>query len=277
MAGRSTAPSQHVSQQSAPVYVNRVSFTRTNSLAQGEEQPSTDAVQAVLGAWRMNGQLCGREWPIVEEDNGYSTVALSPERDSLKLGFNGTYVTAAIARFEAEGLQMTWEVLGKHAESSSACACSNPSAYALFTNYLSLVSPIRCMDCFRPVALYRMKPMDSGEFCELISWQSDYQSCDSLQMNCRVLERAATREISNIDSNLTKTGRAHCETLAASSGRPFYYYLYRGHGRNHRAEQARRCPGCGGKWHLLSRLYSLFDFKCDRCHLLSNVAFDVRG
>lgn len=172
---------------------------------------------------------------------------------------------------------MACEVLGEDAESLSACACASRSAYALFTNYLSLESPIRCMDCFRPVALYRMKPMDSGEFCELISWQSDYQSCDSLQMNCRVLESAATREISNIDSRLTKTGRAHCGALAASSGRPFYYYLYRGHGRSHRAERAPRCPGCGDEWHLPSRLHSLFDFKCDRCHLLSNVAFDVRA
>jgi predicted nucleic acid-binding Zn ribbon protein len=245
------------------VYINRVSFKRTNSLAQGEEL-STDAVHDVLGAWSRNGQVCGR-WRIVEEGNGYSTVVLSPERDSLGLGFNSIYVTAAIARFEVEGLQMAWEVLGEDAESSSACSCASPSGYALFTNYSSLESPIRCMGCFRPVALYRMKPMRNGEFHELISWQSDYQSCDSLQMNCRVLERAATREMSNIDSSLTKIGRAHCGTLAASSGRPFYYYLYRGRGRSHRAELARRCPGCGGEWHLASRLHSLFDFKCDLC------------
>lgn len=53
----------------------------------------------------MNGQVCGREWPIVEESNGHSIVALSPERDSLELGFNSIYVTAAIARIEAEGLE----------------------------------------------------------------------------------------------------------------------------------------------------------------------------
>lgn len=156
-------------------------------------------------------------------------------------------------------------------------SCSGPGAYALFTNYLSLESAIRCMDCFRPVALYRMTPMGSGEFSELIAWQSDYQACDSLQMNCTVLERAATRELSNVDSSLTTRGRAHGARLAASSGRPFYYYLYRGHGRSHRSEVARRCPGCGGEWHLAQRLHSLFDFKCDRCHLLSNIAFDVEA
>jgi predicted nucleic acid-binding Zn ribbon protein len=223
----------------------------------------------------MNGQICGREWPIVPACNGYSTVALSPDRDSLEPGFNSSYVTAAIARTKAEGLQMAWQVLGEDPESSPECSCTSPSGYALFTSYVSLESPIRCMDCFRPVALYRMKPMASGEFYELISWQSDYQSCDSLQMNCRVLERETTREMSNIDSSLTTGGRAHCATLAASSGRPFYYYLYRDHGRSHCAELARRCPGCGGEWHLATRLHSLFDFKRDHCRLLSNVAFDV--
>ena len=258
------------------MYVNRISFIRTDSSAHGEE-PSTDAVQAVLGAWRMNGQVCGREWPIIDEGNGYSTVALSPERDSLEAGFNSSYATDAVARAEAEGMQLACQSLGEDAESAPACSCYSPSGYALFTTYLSLGSPIRCMDCFQPVALYRMKPMASGEFYELICWQSDYQSCDSLQMNCRVLDRAATREISNIDSSLTTSGRAHCATLAASSGRPFYYYLYRGHGRSHRAELARRCPGCGGEWHLAARLHKLFDFRCDRCHLLSNLGFNVRA
>lgn len=256
------------------MYVNRIFFTRPDSPAQAGKQ-STDPVQAILGAWRTNGQLCGREWPVIQEGSGYSTVALSPERDSLEPGFNSSYATAAIGRAEAEGLQVAWQILGEDAESSPACSCATSTAYALFTNYLSLEPAIRCMDCFRPVALYRMTPMDSGEFYELISWQSDYQACDSLQMNCTVLERAATREISNVGSSLTKLGRANCAKLAASSGRPFYYYLYRGHGRTYRSEVARRCPSCGGAWHLAQRLHSLFDFKCDSCQLLSNIAFDV--
>ena len=256
------------------MYVTRITFTRTSAPAQGEE-PSTDAVEAVLGAWRMNGQVCGREWPIVNEAGGYATVVLSPERDSLQASFNSGYAAAAVERAEADGLRLDCHALGEDAESAPTCSCHSPSGYALFTTYLSLESPVRCMDCWHPVALYRFKPMASGEFNELISWQSDYQSCDSLQMNCRVLERAATREISSYDSGLSTDGRTHCATLAASSGRPFYYYLYRGHGRSRRAELERQCPSCGGEWHLTTRLHSLFDFKCDRCHLLSNVAFDV--
>ena len=258
------------------MHVNRISFIQQVSAAQTDEA-STDPVEAVLSAWRTNGQICGSEWPIVKEGTGYSIVALSPERDSLEPGFNSSHVTTAIARAEAKGLSVVCQSLGEQAESSPPCSCAIPSAYALFTTCLSLESPIRCLDCFRPVALYRMKPMASDEFYELISWQSDYQSCDSLQLNCKTLERAATREMSNIDSSLTQSGRTYCETLAGSSGRPFYYYLYRGNGRSLRTERARLCPGCGGEWQLASRLHALFDFKCDRCRLLSNVGFDMRS
>lgn len=225
----------------------------------------------------MNGQICGREWPVVAEADGFSTVVLSPEAGAFEAGVNSRYATAAIVRAEEVGLQLAYEALGEDAESGLVCLCLNPGGYALFTSYVSLESPVRCMDCFHPVPLYRLKPMASEEFYELISWESNYQSCDRLQMDCTVLERAATREISSIDSNLTKLGRAHCATLAASSGRPFYYYLYRGHGRSHRTELKRRCPQCKGEWHLANSLHSLFDFKCDRCHLLSNIAFDMRS
>jgi predicted nucleic acid-binding Zn ribbon protein len=258
------------------MYVTRISFSRMNSPAQGEES-STETVDRVLGTWRMNGQVCGREWPFVSEGSGYSITALTPERNSLESVFNSSYVTAALARAEAEGLHMAWQSLGLDAESSPACSCANPSAYVLFTTYVTLTPPIRCMDCFQSVPLYRMKPMDSGEFYEVICWQSDYQSCDGLQMNCRVLERAATQEMSDLNSSLTEAGRKNCQTLAASSGRPFYYYLYQDSGESHQAELARRCPGCDGEWKLASCLHSHFDFKCDCCNLLSNIAFDLRG
>lgn len=256
------------------MHVIRIAFSRTHPLAPGVES-SVDAVRDVLDAWRMNGQVCGREWPIVGAVDGYSAVVLSPEGDALDERFHSDFSKTAIADAEAAGLRLTYEDLGEDIESGPTCSCSNPDGYALFTTYVSLEPPIRCMDCWRPVALYRLKPMPSGEFYELIVWQSDYQSCDRLQMNCMVLERAATREISSLDSALTTIGRTHCATLAELMGRPVYYYLYRGHGRSRRSEHDRRCPSCGGEWLLDTRLHEGFDFKCDRCHLVSNVAHDV--
>ena len=257
------------------MYINRISFTNTTS-SKCSKDTAIDLAQTLLAAWRMNGQAYGCEWSIFVNGETFSVMVLSPENESFDARFNSKYVTAATGRCETEGLLVTCEVLGEDAESAPACRCSSPSAYALFTNYVSLKSPIRCMDCFHPVALYRMNVMASGEFNELISWQSDYQSCDSLQMNCAVLEKEATRELSSIDSDLSKLGLEHCKALASLNGRPFYYYLYGGEGLSLQTELERLCPGCGSEWKLPSRLHDIFDFRCDRCSLLSNIAFDVR-
>jgi predicted nucleic acid-binding Zn ribbon protein len=46
--------------------------------------------------------------------------------------------------------------------------------------------------------------------------------------------------------------------------------------KNRKREQRRRCPLCGGAWRLEKPLHRLFDFKCDMCRLVSNLAWDVR-
>jgi len=255
------------------VHVQRLSFERTAATADGDA--AVEAIDRLLGTWRMNGQVCGNEWPIAPEADGYSVSVLTPEPGSLDPRWNRRYVTEALARIADIGLTLHVEAKGEDPMSARACACPAPSAFVLFTTFLSLESSVRCLDCDRPVALHRFEPASGDEHHDLIGWQSDYQSCDRLQMNCTVLERAATREISAIDSALTRRGRALCDSLGTSLRRPFYYYLYRSGGRSQRAEAQRPCPGCGGDWKRAERLH-LFDFQCDRCRLLSNISFSMR-
>ncbi|WP_374709469.1 DUF2310 family Zn-ribbon-containing protein [Massilia scottii] len=230
-----------------------------------------------LGALRQNGQVCGREWPMVMDDGCCFTTVLTPAADSLDERYHGTYVRQRIADAQQAGITFAWSVIGEECDSAKACDCADPSAYLLFTTYLTLESPVRCMDCFGPVPLYRYTAPPDTEFYDVISWQSDYQSCDRLQMNCTVLERSATRQMSAIDSALSAAGRACCATLSGRAGKPFYYYLYRGKGRSAALEAQRRCPLCDGPWHLATTLRKPFDFRCDNCRLLSNFAFNLRA
>ncbi len=55
-----------------------------------------------------------------------------------------------------------------------------------------------------------------------------------------------------------------------------YYYLYKYNGKSRTIEESRKCPNCKGGWFLNEPLHGIFDFKCDKCHLVSNVAWDVR-
>ena len=235
-----------------------------------------DVLELFLGTLRMNGQLCGREWPIFIKRGKLTATAMAPERNSLARKFYSKHTKSLLARAKTAGMTITSSPEGKDFHTSNSCSCKKRGGYVLFTTYLSLESPVKCLDCFKSVPLYRLPCLPSDEHYEAICWQSNYQSCDSLQMNCEVLERAATRELEHVESSLSAEGRALCRTYSQLLNTPVYYYLYRGRARNFAAEQRRTCPLCNSSWFLEKPLHSVFQFKCDQCHLLSNLAWSLR-
>jgi predicted nucleic acid-binding Zn ribbon protein len=240
-----------------------------------DEEKVADFAYSLLSALRMNGQICGTEWPLHIQDDCCVATVMVPEHNSIAPEYHGKYVQKYLHEGEAQGILITSSDVGKECASGQACSCANPSAYILFTTFVSLESPLRCLDCFRPVPLYRLPATPAGEHCEIIGWQSDYQSCDRLQMNCTVLERAATHQISDLHSPLSQQGLAICQRLESMTNKPVYYYLYRASGRSLASEQKRLCPSCGHPWYQETPLHSLFHFKCERCRLLSNRAWKL--
>ena len=225
----------------------------------------------------MNGQVVGADLPLADTSDGYIACLMLPSSDSLDRRHWNTYVTERMEALDRAGVSGPSVVsIGIVPSSYAPCACEPRTALALFTTYISLESPLRCLTCFRPVPLYQVPPTRSGEYGDIISWQSNYQACDTLQMNCTVGERFGTRQISALDSSLTKQGLQICAAIAAATTLPTYYYLCRGSGRSWEAERARMCPSCAGAWLLAEPLHERFDFQCERCHLLSNVAWSVR-
>lgn len=234
----------------------------------------SDAVNRLLSVWRTNGQICGREWGIARRGESYEATVLLPEPDSLDDRHGNKYVRDVLEALARAHLAMPEvEIVGDDVDGAPVCSCETPSWYILYTNYLSLEPPLRCGECFRMVPLYRVPPTYDGEYSNVTSWQSDYQACDTLQMGCRTLERAATREMSDLQSSLSRQGLEICEAITTASAVPTYYYLYRYGGRSLQQERRRRCPSCGGDWLLGERWHGLFDFRCDRCRLLSNISW----
>ena len=234
-----------------------------------------DFANNYLAALRMNGQVCGAEWPIYFQEGRCVATVLAPTQESLDRKYQGKYVKKRVREGEALAIAISSSLVAEDCDSAEVCTCHDPSGYVLFTTYLSLESPVRCFDCFLPVPLYQLPVMPSGEYYELICWQSDYQSCDRLQMNCTVLETATTRQLSDFTSSLSKAGKENCRVLEHLSGKPVYYYLYRAHGRSTGSEKRRLCPSCGQPWYVETRLHSLFHYKCDQCRLLSNFAWNL--
>ncbi|MCP4440279.1 MAG: hypothetical protein GY810_15145 [Aureispira sp.] len=245
-------------------------FTQIVSLqyTPDQEEEAYDNLNLLIGLLRRNGQIIGKEYPIFKENAKLYTVVMTPENESLKDLYANKYV---LAKKEVLGNSLTIQHLGHEVElENSNCSCSTPSYYILHTNYLKLGSPLHCGDCFGEVPLYRLG--NTEDYSSLLSWESNYVACDTLQMNCTVGERFGLGQMSKVDSALSISGRAEARLLTQLIQKPVYYYLYNYRKISEKQDKARKCPSCHKDWYLDKQLHHLFDFKCDDCNLLSNLS-----
>ncbi len=239
------------------------------------DEEAQKAASNILGALLSNGQLCSRDHPLLTTPNGFSAFVLIPDEDALETKHNNQWVERDIEQFIVTGGQRpVFTVIGADVESIGPCECTQFMDFILYTRYLTVEPPLRCARCFCPVPLYRVSPTYHNEYWDLRHWEADYQCCDTLQMHCTVLARSAMKEMSRLDSKLTRAGLEICCKISESTKQTVYYYLYRYYGRSMASERKLRCPGCGGEW-LLAEPWHKFDFKCDNCHLVSNIALTV--
>lgn len=236
-----------------------------------------ELINSLLGSYRSNGQILGQEFAIFQQNQEYITYLKLPDIDSLKKAYNNKYIAQNFEKLSNIGLEKPiFTILGEDAESASLCNCDTPKSYVLFTSYLCLESPLRCFDCFGTIPLYRIPKTYEEEYYDIICWQNDYQSCDRLQINCKVGETFAMNQMFKLNSALTKQGLKICRKISKITQKDTYYYLYKGKSRGIKFEQARVCPSCQEQWLLEQGIHGMFDFMCQKCLLLSNISWDVR-
>jgi predicted nucleic acid-binding Zn ribbon protein len=236
-----------------------------------------ELIDLLLSSWRSRGQVLGKEFPIALINNTYQLLLMVPDAVALEPQHNNQYANSALAKLSVAGFQPPQIKIHEAPDSSPACNCDRRSYLILYTYFVSLESCLRCGDCFHPVPLYHIPwqestPQKSALHDRLMSWQTNYQACDHLQMNCVVGERFGLGEMARPKSKLSQQGRAICQDIALVMDTPTYYYLHRYRGRSQAQEKQRLCPSCDGKWLLAEQQHRLFDFQCDQCHLLSNIA-----
>jgi predicted nucleic acid-binding Zn ribbon protein len=240
-----------------------------------DDDKASHLLNFLLGVYRMNGQIVGREWGIARDSAMYRIAVLCPEETSLDDRWDNKYTRSAKDEIRAAGLVAHLpRVIGYDIDGAAPCACAAPTAYILTTNYLSLESPLRCGDCFDQAPLYRLPKTYDDEYSDIIGWQSNYQACDTLFMNSVVLERATHREMSRIESALSQEGHQICRQIEQLTGIPTYYRVQTHYGRSLRSERKRCCPLCGEQW-LLEEAWHRFDFKCVTCRLVGNIAYSL--
>lgn len=258
------------------MFIAKIIFEIENA-DKSEEIP--DDVYSLLGSWRARGQILNEEMPCSRERNSYCFYFALPRPDALESINDNFYARSSRRHLKEKNISISVEILGSVPDSMKVCYCEKWASFILFTHFICLESPLRCGDCFSPVPIYTIPENGSSSFAlgNLRGWERDYRACDTLQMGCETGERFGLREMSQLDSSLTKRGRGICQSIFEATSTPTYYFLHRVQGRSAKLEsERRRCPSCGSEWKLNETLHGLFDFQCDKCRLLSNIACLLR-
>ena len=252
------------------MYVCQLSFDCIEDI---EIATAQGAISALLDAYRYNGQIIGREFPISLSNSIITVTCVCPDKDALAIIYNDEKISEQLKQLAFWGLSTPKiEIVGLESQSDFVDLCNKPEALVLYSTFVQSCSPIRCLTHFSPIPLYRLP---ENVRYDLIKWQESYGAYDQIQMNGqKMFESAVVEELSNPNSELLSQGRAMATSIHQQSGSRVYIYLYRLGGESLAQEQQRKCPSCGEDWLLSSPLFDLFDFQCHNCLLVSNISWD---
>jgi len=249
----------------------------TFQLAMSAAPEASEAVTHVLAAWLKNGQI-EVDWQLIEREKEFIAITLVPDQAALDPANANQYVREAMECLAPQGVSTpSARIRGPNPDFDPACTCEARPSLILFTNLLSKASPVRCGTCFMPVPLYQLPHTQDLEHLNILQWAADYRACDTLQMHCTTGERFGEGQLASHDGSLSRQGRAIASALANRTGVPVYYYLFKARGRTRATELKRTCPSCRGEWRLPEPWHRQFEFRCDTCSLLSNIACSLNG
>lgn len=90
-------------------------------------------------------------------------------------------------------------------------------------------------------------------------------------------ERYAQKQLGDINSEFNKPALELIKIISEKSGKECYYFLEKlRDAKNLKNELDRKCPICSSEWLLEEPLLDYYDFKCDKCKLLSRITPNVR-
>jgi predicted nucleic acid-binding Zn ribbon protein len=237
------------------------------------------AINSLMDTLRYNGQVLGREFPVVIDDGIFRVRVVCPEKESLHSRYNSPQVNQCYEQLtRACLLTPKIKILGVDLNSDSVAESFSPSWQVLYTTYVHSCSPLRSGDTLLPIPLYQTGATTDDDYKAIIKWQTEWQAFDEIQMAIKspTAVSMALAEIGDVDSELFVRGRGLCRHIETITEVPTYYYQYRVGGESKAAELARRCPSCGGEWRVPEALHGLFHFKCDRCRIVSNMSWNFQ-
>ncbi len=233
-----------------------------------------DEFDALMGNLWKTGQILGNyETPFIT-DNELVAYQTTLEKTSLSKKYFDEFTRKRWSDIEKLcNSRLRTEVVGQAIpEYVGVCNCQKPSFYILFTHAFNASGFLDCGNCKGVVPIYKLPQLSNDDRFEMLAWESNYKACDNLQLGGTVGEKWATKQMSDPHSTLSKQGIGICKKIRAATGIPTYYYLYNYRHISPQKDKARLCPSCNRNWLLKERLHDLYDFKCDKCQLLSTLS-----
>lgn len=234
--------------------------------------------ETLLGNLCKTGQIQGNYEEGYFAENEIICYQTTLEKNSLSKSFNDKYVSDRLKNFETLcNSKLKKEIVGESIpQYKPVCKCKQHKYFILFTTAYYGTSPIECGSCFKVIPIYRLKELTPDDRYFLISWETNYKACDELHLGCSVGERWATKQMTDPNSQLSKDGLEVCNRIKKATNIPTFYYLHNYKNISLDKDKARKCPSCNKAWLLKERLNDFYDFKCEKCELVSSVTSNPR-
>lgn len=256
------------------MYVAKISLKKsiqTNRL--GEKDKLLEILNMFIIDLVNNASIPHIAYPLIDDGEYISFIANIFHKDALEPRFFNKYLHQWLETF-ANG-DYVYHILNQDIEGNPISTPEQESAFILTTATGFVESPVIGMDSQNPIPLqFFPKTHDlADDYYNVRRWINNYQACDELQMGCAVGELWALAQMGDLNSELTQQGLEICKILQEKLQKPVYYNLYKYYITDN--EENDKCPSCGSDWLLDKPLHDKYDFKCDKCHLLSNLGLNA--
>lgn len=219
-----------------------------------------------------HGHILYRNVPVIESNKEFKALLDCVEIDSLDAKNRKYYVNKNWQEIEKlANNKIVIKHIGNEYVENSKC-CGKQSFFILYLG--SPYSPIRCGDCFEPVSIYSIPETyhDGKGYDDIFFWRKNYQACYDLWALSYVGEKYHQSQLSKHDSKLTQMGLQVCKNIEKVTNKSVYYFLMNYDKVTPKKDKKRKCPVCNGDWIVDTKLHETFDFKCDKCKLLSELS-----
>lgn len=233
------------------------------------------AIRTYLESLIFYGQILGREFPTYLQQDSFVSRIVIPQQDALEGRNHSPRGQQALQALKEAGLAYPkLKVLGQDLMSNHTDPCRVHQGFILYCRFGQMNSVLYCLEHFAPVPLYQILPTSQLDHEDLIRWQLQYQALDEIQMQeRRVLDKTPEQSMQQLHSQLNQQGRRLAAKIAQQQKLPVYYALYSGSSKDCKLEADKTCPSCKRQWRLPQPLHQLFDFQCQHCKLVSQIAW----